>query len=162
MCRAVPMDQELWRADVKLGPRDQEAGWPTVVANIWDIDKRKCTCEWPCWLSQDDGRASRTELRRTWRTAGQGLRWHVSSGGGRVWSMLLEGGLVVWTSKPSVADFAGLGLKTWAEIPRKNRWHVVASRSSCRGEAILWKMRWSLVEEKFGRIYPWQVFGMST
>jgi hypothetical protein len=44
--------------------------------------------------------------------------WPVEDGsdtcrvGGYVWSMLLAGGLVVWVSKPSVAGFTGLGLKT--------------------------------------------------
>jgi hypothetical protein len=44
----------------------------------------------------------------------------VSSDGGHVWSMLLADGLVDWASKPSVAGFAGLGLKTRAEVTRRN------------------------------------------
>ena len=60
------MDPERWRADLRFGLTDQEAGWPAVVADIWDIDKCKCTCEWPCWLSQDGRCASRARLRKTW------------------------------------------------------------------------------------------------
>jgi hypothetical protein len=50
----------------------------------------------------------------------------MSSDGGRVWSTLLADGLVVWASKPSVADFTGLGLKTRTEVPRRNGRHVAA------------------------------------
>jgi len=38
--------------------------------------------------------------------------------------------LVVWASKPSVAGSAGLDLKAWAEVPRRNKQHVATSRSS--------------------------------
>jgi hypothetical protein len=62
--------------------------------------------------------------------------------------------LVVWASKPSVTGFAGLSLKTRAEVPRRNRRHMAASRSSRRGEAISWRARWLSDEEKLGRIYP--------
>ena len=44
--------------------------------------------------------------------------------------------LVVWASKPSVAGSAGLDLKAWAEVPRRNEQHVATSRSSRSGEAI--------------------------
>jgi hypothetical protein len=52
--------------------------------------------------------------------------------------------------KPSVAGFAGLGLKTRAEVPRRNRRHVAASRSSHRGEAISWRARWPSDEDYLG------------
>jgi hypothetical protein len=45
-------------------------------------------------------------------------------------------GLVVWASKPSVDKFTGLCLKTRAEVLRRNRRHMVASRSSRRGEYL--------------------------
>jgi hypothetical protein len=106
------MDRERWRADVRLGPRDQKARWPAAVAGIWDIDKRKYTWEWPCWPSQDRGRASRAGLRGlggwpveddsdTCRAAGDayGVRYS-------------RAGLVVWASKPLVA-----GLRVWASKP---------------------------------------------
>jgi hypothetical protein len=57
-------------------------------------------------------------------------------GRGDIWSMLLANGLVVWASKPSVASFTGLGLKTQAKVLRGNRRHEAALRSSCRGKAI--------------------------
>jgi hypothetical protein len=31
--------------DVRLGPRDPEAGWLATVADTWDIDKREKTWE---------------------------------------------------------------------------------------------------------------------
>ena len=37
--------------------------------------------------------------------------------------------------KTIVAGFAGLGLKTREEVPRRNGTIVAASRSSCRSEA---------------------------
>jgi hypothetical protein len=37
--------------------------------------------------------------------------------------------------------FTGLGLKTRAEVPRRNGQHVAASRSLRRGEAISWEAR---------------------
>ena len=74
----------------------------------------------------------------------------MSSGGGRIWSTLLMGGLVVWATKPSVAGFTGLSLKTRAEVPRRNGRHVAASRSSRRGEATDEKVRWSSDEDDTG------------
>ena len=65
------------------------------------------------------------------RTAVTRVEWQ-----GRVSSMLLMGGLVVWASKPSVASFTGLGLKTRAKVLRRNGRHVAASRSLRRGEGI--------------------------
>jgi len=36
----VPKTAGVWgRVDVRLGSRDQIAGWPAVVADTWDIDK---------------------------------------------------------------------------------------------------------------------------
>ena len=76
------MSLGLWHSDVELGhggrrrgegqvetcradgPRAVKGGreaWtdgPAIVADIWDIDKCKCTWEWPCWPSQDGGRES--------------------------------------------------------------------------------------------------------
>ena len=49
---------------------------------------------------------------------------------------------MVWATKPPVAGFAGLGLKTWAEVPRRDGRHVAASRSSRRSEATGEKARW--------------------
>ena len=51
-------------------------------------------------------------------------------------------GLVVWASKPSVAGFAGLGLKTRAEFPMPERRHMAASGSSRRSEATGEEARW--------------------
>jgi hypothetical protein len=72
------------------------------------------------------------------------------SGGERVWNTLLVGGLVVWTSNPLVAGFTGLGLKTRAEVPRRNGRHVAASRSSRWGEAISWREQWLSDEDYLG------------
>ena len=58
-------------------------------------------------------------------------------------------GLVVWASKPSVAGFAGLGLKTRAEVPMRDGRHVAASGSSRRSEATGEKARWPSIS-----IYP--------
>jgi hypothetical protein len=60
---------------------------------------------------------------------------HVESWGTRM-EYATRGGLVIWASKPSVIGFAGLGLKTQTEVPRRNEQHVAASRNSCRGKAI--------------------------
>jgi hypothetical protein len=38
--------------------------------------------------------------------------------------------MVVWASKPLVAGFTGLGLKTRAEVPRRNGRHMAALRRS--------------------------------
>jgi hypothetical protein len=46
--------------------------------------------------------------------------------------------------------FTGLGLKTRAEVPRRNGRHVVASGSSHRGEATDEEARWSLDEDDTG------------
>jgi hypothetical protein len=69
------------------------------------------------------------------------------------------GGLVVSSSKPSAGfggfvlktigdGFTGLGIKTRAEVPRRNRRYVVASGRSCRGEAIGEEERWPLDEDE--------------
>jgi hypothetical protein len=47
-----------------------------------------------------------------------------------------HGGLVVWASKPLVARFIGLGLKSWAKVLTRNGRHMAASRSPHRGKAI--------------------------
>jgi hypothetical protein len=43
--------------------------------------------------------------------------------------------------------FTGLGLKTQAEVPRRNEWHVAASRSSRRGKATCEEARWPSDED---------------
>jgi hypothetical protein len=46
--------------------------------------------------------------------------------------------------------FMGLGLKTRAEVPRRNGRHVVASGSSRRGEATGEEARWPSDEDDTG------------
>jgi hypothetical protein len=46
--------------------------------------------------------------------------------------------------------FDGLGLKTLAEVPRRNGRHVTASGSSCRGEATDEEARWLSDEDDTG------------
>ena len=46
--------------------------------------------------------------------------------------------------------FTGLGLKTRAEVPRRNGRHVAASRSSRRGEATDEEERWPSDEDDTG------------
>jgi hypothetical protein len=46
--------------------------------------------------------------------------------------------------------FTGLGLKTRAEVPRRNEQHVAASGSSCRDEATDEEARWSSDEYETG------------
>jgi hypothetical protein len=87
-----------------------------------------------------------------------------------VWSSKTEDSLLVWASKlgvdglivlkPSVTGLTGLGFKT-------GKWriggHVVASRSLRRGKVMSRKRRVCWIDaEKLGRIYPQQVFWMST
>jgi hypothetical protein len=63
-------------------------------------------------------------------------------GGGHVWSTLLRvwfGGLSLKTIS---GGFTDLGLKTQAEVPRRNGRHVAASGSSRRGEATGEEARW--------------------
>jgi hypothetical protein len=62
----------------------------------------------------------------------------------------LRGNLVVWASKPYVPNFTGLGIKSRVEVPRRNGWHVAASRSSCRGEAILRRTQWPSDKDYLG------------
>jgi hypothetical protein len=53
--------------------------------------------------------------------------------------------------------FTGLGLKTRAEVLRRNRRHVAASGSSCRGEATGEEARWpsDQDENRIGPLRPW-------
>jgi hypothetical protein len=63
--------------------------------------------------------------------------------------------------------FMGLGLKTRAEVPRRNGRHVAASGSSRRGEATREEARWPSDEDDTGldlyalglngltHLYPW-------
>jgi hypothetical protein len=46
--------------------------------------------------------------------------------------------------------FTGLGLKTRAENPRRNGWHMAASGSSRRGEATDEEARWLSDEDDTG------------
>jgi hypothetical protein len=46
--------------------------------------------------------------------------------------------------------FMGLGLKTRAEVPRRNGRHVAASGSSGRGEATSEEVRWPSDEDDTG------------
>jgi hypothetical protein len=46
--------------------------------------------------------------------------------------------------------FTGLGLKTLAEVPRRNGRHVTASGSSRRGEATGEEARWPSDEDDIG------------
>ena len=57
---------------------------------------------------------------------------------------------MVWTSKPSDGRFTGLGLKTRAEVPRRDGRHVAASGSSRRSEATGEKARWSSDQDYTG------------
>jgi hypothetical protein len=74
----------------------------------------------------------------------------VSSGGGRVWSTLLTsrfGGLGL---KTIGGGFTGLGLKTRAEVPRRNGRYVAASGSSRQVEATDEEARWPSDEDDTG------------
>jgi hypothetical protein len=53
--------------------------------------------------------------------------------------------------------FMGLGLKTQAEVLRRNGRHVAALGSSCRGEATGEEARWSSDqdEDRAGPLRPW-------
>jgi hypothetical protein len=53
--------------------------------------------------------------------------------------------------------FTGLGLKTWAEVPRRNGRHVAASGSLRRGEATGEEARWSSDqdEDRARPLRPW-------
>ena len=59
-------------------------------------------------------------------------------------------GLMVWVSKPSDGRFMGLGLKTRAEVPRRDGRHVAASGSSRQSEATGEKARWSSDQDYTG------------
>jgi hypothetical protein len=88
-CRAD--GRERWRTDVRLGPRNLEAGDQLQWLTSGDIDKRKCT-----WWSDHVDRV-KTVVERVergsgtlgGRSVGRGRWWHASSCGGRVWSTLL-------------------------------------------------------------------------
>jgi hypothetical protein len=109
-----------------------------------------------------------SEAQRTWWPAGWGWRWHVSSSGGHVWSMLLASGFGSLGFKTISGGFTGLGLKTRTEVPRRNRRHVATSGSSCRGKATNEEARWPS-DEVLGvcpigyhrddciALYPWHI-----
>jgi hypothetical protein len=75
----------------------------------------------------------------------------VSSGRGRVGSMLLASGFGGLGLKTTIGGgFTGLGLKTRAEVLRRNGRPVVASGSSRRGEATDEEVRWPSDEDDTG------------
>jgi hypothetical protein len=74
----------------------------------------------------------------------------MSSGGGRVWSTLLASGFGGLDLKTIGDGFTSLGLKTRAEIPRRNGRHVVTSGSSHRGKAPDEEARWPSDEDDTG------------
>ena len=74
----------------------------------------------------------------------------MSSGGGRVRSTLLASGFGGLVLKTIGGGFTCLGLKTRAEVPRRNGRHVAASRSSRQGEATDEEVRWPSDEDDTG------------
>jgi hypothetical protein len=83
-------------------------------------------------------------------------------GGRRVWSTLLASGFGGLGLKAIGGGFTGFGLKTWAEVPRRNGWHVAASGSSRRGEATGEETRWPSDEEDTGLdLYTLELNGLA-
>jgi hypothetical protein len=74
----------------------------------------------------------------------------VSSDGGHVWSTLLTSGFGGLGLKTIGGEFTGLGLKTRAEVPRRNGRHVAVSGSSRRGEATDEDVWWPSDEDDTG------------
>jgi hypothetical protein len=64
--------------------------------------------------------------------------------------MLLASGFGGLVRKTIGGGFMGLGLKTRAEVPRRNRRHVAALGSSCRGEATDEEAQWPSDEDDTG------------
>jgi hypothetical protein len=64
--------------------------------------------------------------------------------------MLLTSAFGGLSLKTINGGFMGLGLKTRAEVSRRNGWHVAASGSSRRGEATDEEARWPLDEDDTG------------
>jgi hypothetical protein len=145
----MPTDREWWRTDVRLGLRDQEARWPATVltfgtstratVHMSDRVDRVKMVNVRVERGLEDLAADRS------RTAVTRVEWR-----GTRMEYATHGRFVGWASKPSVADFTRLGLKIRVEVPKRNRRHVVASRSSHRGEAISWKARWPSDEDYLG------------
>jgi hypothetical protein len=61
--------------------------------------------------------------------------------------MLLASGFGGLGRKTIGGGFMGLSLKTRAEVPRRNGWHVAASGSSRRGEATDEEAQWPSDED---------------
>jgi hypothetical protein len=81
--------------------------------------------------------------------AGRGRRCHASRRGTRMEYATCErfGGFVL---KTICGEFTGLGLKTRAEVSRRNGQYVAASGSSRRGEATGEDARWPSDEDDTG------------
>ena len=132
----MPKTAGVWgRADVRLGSRDQIAGWPAVVADTWDIDK--CGDTWSDHVERvktagvQVERAAHEDL-----VSGRSKTAVTRVGGGRVRGTLLA------------ARFGGLGLKTigggfhrvWASKP--------GQRFRC-GTDGTWRHRGDCVEQGY-------------
>jgi hypothetical protein len=141
------------------------------VADIWDIDKHNCT-----WVMKTALIKSRWRTMASWHLAEAGRSGQEGRRRHQAWrrsdtrqyrgfaGFILKAIDEVWWFRPqnyrcgfgglglkTVGDrFTGLGLKTWMKVLRKNGWHVVASRSSCRGKATGEGARWPLDEDDTG------------
>jgi hypothetical protein len=141
------------------------------VADIWNIDKRKCIwviktasikSRWrtmASWHLAEAGGSSQEGRRRRQAWQRSDTRQHRGFGGfvhktiGGVWWFCPQnhrcgfGGLGL---KTIGGRFTGLDLKTRAEVSRRNGRHVAASGSSRRGEATGEETRWPSDEDDTG------------